>query len=428
MLMRQWSAWTGLVGAALVTITNLPGILQADEPQFAEFHVGIDQGDIKGADQRALQAAIDHVAGLGGGTVHIGPGRYLMRNALTLRDNVQIIGVPGKTVLAAGKGFSTRLAADGDCNERQITLADPSGFRVGDGVSIDDNRCGGGFGVTTATLTARLDANTFRISTPLYLDYMVSNQATARLVFPIVGGWKVRNVTIEGLTIDGNRAQSKPLNGCRGGGIYLFECQIITIRNCVVRAYNGDGISFQVSDHVTVEDCLSENNHGLGLHPGSGSGYPVLRRNRSIGNSGDGLFVCWRVKHGVFENNEMRDNQGNGISIGHKDTDNVFRHNTCRGNGAAGVLFRNESEAMGAHRNVFEDNALLDNGVSGKEGPSIAIDIRGYHHDLVFRRNTIGCSNSGGAVIGIRSNSNARGLKTEENRFLHVQQELVTEK
>lgn len=154
----------------------------------AQIHVGVDQGDFRGSDHRALQAAVDYVAKLGGGTVRIGPGRYQMRNALTLRDGVHIAGVPGQTVLVACVGARSRLACDGDCNERQITLADPSAFRVGDGVSIRDDQYGGGFEVTTATLTAQVDDHTFRISAPLYLDYLVSKNAVACLTFPVVGG------------------------------------------------------------------------------------------------------------------------------------------------------------------------------------------------------------------------------------------------
>jgi parallel beta-helix repeat protein len=396
----------------------------AKEVRHAEIRVGIDEGDIKGADNRALQTAIDYVAGLGGGTVHIGPGRYLMRNALVLRDNVNVLGVPGKTVLAACDGFKSRLAADGDCNERQITVIDPSGFRVGDGVSIEDDNSGG-FTVTTATLTAQVDANTFRISMPLYLDYLMSKNATAKLTFPVVGGWKVKNVVLDGLTIDGNRARAENLNGCKGGGIYLFESEAVTIRNCAARDYNGDGISFQVSDRVTVEGCLSENNAGLGLHPGSGSQSPVLRHNRSLGNGTDGLFVCWRVRHGLFEDNEVRGNKRFGISIGHKDSDNLFRRNTVVGNTDAGVFFRNETEPMGAHRNVFEDNRILDNGVNAKG----SVVIRGYHHDLVFRRNTIGFTSPVSKPIpGIYSSKVAKNLKAEDNQFLNVKTEIETEK
>jgi parallel beta-helix repeat protein len=385
-----------------------------------EIRVGIDEGDLRGADNRALQAAVDYVAGLGGGTVHVGPGRYSMRNALILRDNVRILGVPEKSVLVACDGAISRLACDGDCNERQITLDDPSAFRVGDGVAIGDDSHGWGFGVTTATLTSQVDRNTFRISMPLYFDYMVAQKAVARLAFPVVGGWQVRNAAVHGLTIDGNRERSERLDGCRGGGIYLFECEEITIRNCIVRRYQGDGISFQVSQRVTVEECLAEQNGSLGLHPGSGSQHPVLRRNRSVGNGRDGLYVCWRVKHGLFEANEMRDNGGAGISIGHKDTDNRFVGNTIVGSGGPGLLFRNESEAMGAHRNVFEGNTFLDNATAADAVPA-AVQIQGPHHDLVFRGNKIGFSKSrSGTHAGILASPEARGLDAEGNEFVGV--------
>jgi parallel beta-helix repeat protein len=398
-------------------------------PQRPEIRVGFDEGDLRGGDNRALQAAVDYVAGLGGGTVRIGPGRYAMRNALVLRSNVHLVGEAARTVLAASDGLKVRLAADGDANERQITVEDDSGLRVGDGVSIQDRGSGGGFAVTTATLTARVGPNTFSLSQPLYLDYMVSQQATACLAFPVIGGWQVRGVTIEGITIDGNRERSEYLNGCRGGGIYLFECEDVTIRNCTVRDYKGDGISFQVSSHVTVEDCLVANCGGLGLHPGSGSQSPVVRRNRSLGNGQDGLYVCWRVKQGLFEHNEIRGNQRVGISIGHKDTDNLFRHNTIEENADAGVLFRNESEAMGAHRNVFEDNRIVDNGQAAKGSAArVAIVLRGHHQDVVFRRNTIGNSSPGAAATGILASPQATGLVVEGNEFVNVKAEVEREK
>jgi hypothetical protein len=423
-----------LPAVGLCLIACLSSLARADTPrtpslQRAEIRVGIDEGDLRGNDHRVLQAAIDYVAQLGGGTVHVGPGRYLLRNALKLRDNVQVIGVPGETILAACDGFVSALAADGDANERQITVEDRSGLRVGDGVSIQD-RGSSGFEVTTATLTAQTGPNAFQISAPLYLDYLVSREASARLVFPVVGGWSVKHAGVEGLTIEGNRGKAQPLNGCRGGGIYLFECEQITIRNCVVRNYPGDGISFQVSSHVTVEDCLSEKNEGLGIHPGSGSQFPVVRRNRSLANGSDGLFVCWRVKHGLFEENEIRGNLRAGVSIGHKDTDNLFRGNTITNNAGAGVLFRRESEAMGAHRNVFENNRIIDNATAADQSSGgAAIVIQGPHHDLVFRDNQIGNSrpdSPGG--IGILTSPEARNLEADGEQFLNVQTRIETKK
>jgi parallel beta-helix repeat protein len=364
---------------------------------------------------------VDRAAALGGGTVRIGAGRYLLRNALTLRSNVRITGEPGKTVLAAGDGFRSDLACDGDCNERQITVADPSGFRVGDGVAVRDQGSSSGFEVTTATLTARVDERTFTISRPLYLDYMVSRKASAALSFPLVGGWDVENASVENLVLEGNRSTHVPLDGCRGGGIYLFQSKNVTIRNCIVRGYGGDGISFQVSEDVLVEDCLAEGNTGLGIHPGSGSQRPVVRNCRSVGNGGDGLYVCWRVKHGRFEGNEIEGNEGAGVSIGHKDTDNVFRNNRILANKRTGVLFREESEPMGAHRNVFERNLILDNG-------GAAITIRGRHRDVVFRDNVLGRSATGDSrKIGLSLGKGAPEVRSEGNRFQNVSVELERE-
>src|SRR5262245_33569851 len=75
------SAVHALSLAAVLCLTFSAVAEQALPPaQLAEVRVGIDEGDIRGSDQRVLQSGVDYIAGLGGGTVHIGPGRYLMRN------------------------------------------------------------------------------------------------------------------------------------------------------------------------------------------------------------------------------------------------------------------------------------------------------------------------------------------------------------
>ncbi len=54
--------------------------------------VGPHRADMVGSDQKAIQAAVDYVARLGGGTVRILPGTYRMRNAVYLRSRVRIVG------------------------------------------------------------------------------------------------------------------------------------------------------------------------------------------------------------------------------------------------------------------------------------------------------------------------------------------------
>src|SRR3954464_4072709 len=309
--------------------------------------VGRSGADLIGADNRALQAAVDYIAGLGGGTVEIGEGEYLMRDSLHLRSDVTVRGRKGKTILRKADAVVSPLALDGDFGEQQVTVQSASGFDVGGGVAIWDDRAGG-FHTTVARITGRR-GHTFAIDAPLMADCLVSAHAKAATVFPVVSGKDIEGAVVADLVVEGNKDANAPLNGCRGAGIYLYRGFGTTIRGCVVRNFRGDGISFQQSNDVTVVDCVSEDNTDLGLHPGSGSQRPVVRNCVARRNGTDGLFLCWRVRHGVFEGNQLEDNGQAGISIGHKDSDNVLRDNRVARNGACGVLFREESAGMSPH-------------------------------------------------------------------------------
>jgi parallel beta-helix repeat protein len=375
--------------------------------------VGLQGADINGADDRALQAAVDYVAGLGGGTVEVGAGEFLMRDSLHLRSFVTVRGVPGKTILRKARAASSPLALDGDYGEEQITVANPDGFHVGHGVAIWDKNSGG-FHTTVARITGQ-NGRTFSIDTPLNADCMVSDKAQAATVFPVVSGCNIEGARLENVIIDGNKDENVSLNGCRGGGIFLYRGFGAVIENCLVRHYHGDGISFQQSNDVLVQGCVSEDNAGLGLHPGSGSQRPVIRDCIARRNGEDGLFLCWRVKHGLFEKNILENNGRYGISIGHKDTDNLLQNNQVRSNQQDGVFFRNETEGMAGHRNRLENNVIENNGL---KADAAGIRVRGQTKDLVFRNNIIRDTRSSEArkqSVGIRIEEPAGEVILEGN-------------
>lgn len=394
---------------------QLPRAMHSRMDERPRITVGIQSGDIIGSDHRALQAAVDYIAGLGGGTVEIGPGEFLMRDSLHLRPNVSVIGTPGRTILRKAKAAVSQLGLDGDFGEEQITLVSPEGFQVGDGVAVWDNNAGG-FHTTVGRITGRR-GNTFSISMPLNADCLVSQKAQAATVFPVISGYHADGVRLANLTIEGNRTENIALNGCRGGGIFLYRGFGAVISNCVVRNYHGDGISFQQSNDVLVQSCVSEENAGLGLHPGSGSQRAVIRECVARGNGEDGLFLCWRVRHGLFEKNVMENNGRFGISIGHKDTDNLLRENVVRSNHGDGVFFRNESLGMAGHRNRLENNLIENNGV--KE-PASGIRVRGETKDLVFKGNIIRDTRAVEArkqSVGIRIEEAAGAVHLEGNQI-----------
>ncbi len=375
--------------------------------------VGLRDADIVGADNRALQAAVDYVASLGGGTVEIGAGEYLMRDSLHLRPGVTVRGQGEQTILRKAKAAVSPLELDGDYGEEQITLKNPDGFQIGDGVAVWDQNAGG-FHTTVARIIGG-NGNTFAISLPLNADCMVANGAQAATVFPVISGYNAEGVRVESLTIDGDKDENVPLNGCRGGGVFLYRCPGAVISQCLVRRYNGDGISFQQSNDAQVLDCVSEDNASLGLHPGSGSQRPLVRGCTARGNGDDGLFLCWRVKNGVFENNTLEANGRYGISIGHKDTDNLLRGNHVLGNHEDGVFFRNETEGMAGHRNRVEDNLIENNGV---ERAAAGIRVRGETQDLIFKGNTIRDTRAGTErrqTTGIALEKSVGAVHTDNN-------------
>ena len=59
---------------------QLPHAMHSEMSERPTITVGRAGADLIGADNRALQAAVDYVAGLGGGVVEVGEGEYLMRD------------------------------------------------------------------------------------------------------------------------------------------------------------------------------------------------------------------------------------------------------------------------------------------------------------------------------------------------------------
>ncbi len=367
-------------------------------PEGVRIRVGQAAGaELVGCDQRALQAAVDYVAGLGGGLVEVGPGAYTMRDSLHLRSGISVVGAGEGTVLRKAPAVVSPLLTDADYGEEAITVRDGAGFDPGCGVAIWDER-GQGFHVTVARIAealpaeepgshatdrpaalraghgiggwdainaaggANTQARTVRVTVPMQADYSFQRGGQAATIFPIVSGYHLANVSIASLTIEGAGTADPILNGCRGGGIFLYRCHDVTISDCTVRDYRGDGISFQTSHDVRVERCVCTGNAGLGIHPGSGSQRPVVLDCRSLGNDKIGLYVCWRVKDGHFARLLLRNNGQDGLSIGHKDTDNVFEDVKSEGNGRYGLHFRDEPAAMAAHRNRFLRTQVAGNG------------------------------------------------------------------
>ncbi len=370
--------------------------------------------DVVGAGNVALQKAADLLKP--GDTLLIGEGTFTMENSLFVPSGVTVRGVAGKTILKKNAGVRTALAEDGDYGESAIAVAEPGKFHEGMGITILDDAQARGWDVSVTAVTG-LKGPYLLIRPPTVRDYnFETKNARVTNTFPILCVMNAEKVVIEDIIVDGNREENDYLDGCRGGAIYLNMVRDVTVRNCVARNYNGDGISFQISDGVKVINCESYGHAGFGAHPGTGSANALVKGCKLHDNGDIGLYLCWRVRHSRFEDNQIENNGNHGISIGHKDTDNEFVNNTITKNGVSGVWFREEPVKNSGHRNTFRKNRVLDNGgAKGGYGFFIAKNVDG----TVIENNRIADTRASGKTqrVAIQKAPGAGSVKVAGNEI-----------
>jgi nitrous oxidase accessory protein NosD len=337
-----------------------------------------------------------------------------LRNAIQLPSGVRLIGSGADTVVTKIASRSTALADDSDWYDREITLEDARGFQLGDGVVLRaTNPDHGGPIVIKRTLVAR-SGNRFRLDTGLRENLWMSGKPTCASLFPLLTAERAADVVIENLTLDGDKANNERLDGNYAGCVFLQDCNRFTLRGVTARNYNGDGISFQITHDVIVENCHSHDNADLGLHAGSGSQRPIMRDNR-LERNGIGLYFCWGVKYGLATKNVVVENRNYGISIGHHDTDNVIVENTVRESGKIGVIFRDESRGKDfwPNRNRLESNCVENSG--GDRG--VAIAVEGKTRELKIRGNHLRESRGAAGRCGLKLAKEVGAIELVDNTF-----------
>lgn len=388
----------------------------------AEITVGSKNADIKGNDGKAIQAAIDlaairHIPG-----VRVKKGIYGCKNTIMLRSGVKLSGEGARTVIRREPVRKSFLIRNVNHYERAISVQHPGLFEPGDGVTIR--------GVWSKTReSAAVHATVIgKDGHVLFLDkpYIGENfwlevgPAKVSTLVPLVRGEDVEDILVQDLQVDGNIPVTGMEAGC-GGGIYLKNCRRATIRNVYSHNNNGDGIGFEISDDVIVEDCLVENNM-MSVHAGSGSlrmcvRHNILRKNRY------GFFFCWGIQQGLLENNEIRDNATYGVSVGFEDSHNVIRNNRITGNGEVGIYFRGgHHPGQSPCDDTAEGNVIENN---GPRNNAVAIKISSTSDDIRIIGNRILENRKGRKSTAILIEESVRKVFMEENEIKGFRKDIV---
>ncbi|MBN2594499.1 MAG: right-handed parallel beta-helix repeat-containing protein [Sedimentisphaerales bacterium] len=377
--------------------------------------VGQAEGDLQGDDDKIIQAGIEYLHRLGGGTLKVLPGVYNLRNAVYMHPNITLRGSGEQTVLRKTSSVVTALARDSDWFEYGVQVEESKGFVPGGGIMLRSKTGPGDwqFDVLRATITA-VEGDVIFLDRLTEENFWLEKEATAATIFPILTAENVDDVVVEDIVLDGSSDENEHINGNFAGGVFIQHCNRWSFKNVTSRNYNGDGFSFQVCDDIRFLNCKAINNTDLGFHPGSGSQRPVFEKCLSRGNS-EGIFFCWSVSDGLAENCVLSENSRYGISIGHRDTDNIIRRCTIERNGQVGVLFRNEAnEFRSGSRNRIENCIIRDNG-SKEQG--VGIDIQGKTRDIAVHNTKFENKSGKNQNIGIRIGRDAERIMLQNNTF-----------
>ena len=353
-----------------------------------------------------IQRAINAVASRGGGTVVLEAGDYTITEPVRMAPDVRLVG-DGKVTLRRLPTLAvSELLCDVDVGQYVFTPAHPERFKPGMAVCFHDRKRGFARGTHTVTVTDVRDGHVY-FDTMNDSDRLAENDAVAMQYHPMVLGVDAHRAMVENLVVDGAMDDTPPKGRePRTLGVYFYHSRMCTVRGVEACNMYGDGICFgKASLHMTVEDCHTHHNYHYGIHPGSHSARPIVRRCHIHDNGSDGLYICWGISHGVFEDNDIHDNGRrewrSGISIGHKDTDNLLQRNTVRHNAKFGICVRIKTAANGAHRCLWRENVIENNGHDPADMPdyvrklpadelvSCGVFLNGTTDGLVFERNVI---------------------------------------
>jgi hypothetical protein len=256
-----------------------------------------------GSDNACIQAAIDYVNGLGGGSVLIREGTYSIVATINLYSNINIIGIGLKTIIQAATGSTyTRII-------------------YGSGVS----------NVVTRDMT--IDGNNCDIAAGIHFETSSSNIQLSYLY--------VKNC--------GSTDGKEPI------GIAFGVSSDVVISDCIMDNNYHYGMSLYQINRAVVNNCISKNNGRSGFGVGGaaqGDSSNITINGNVAYNNGYNGFWCRCADYLVISDNNIHTStnyQGiNLVDVRYV----VISNNTIKNCGQHGILVDNN---VGVSKEIIID-------------------------------------------------------------------------
>lgn len=338
-----------------------------------------------------LNTLVANVSALGGGTIYLGAGTYILTEAITGKSSVSIVGISpsATTIYCAASAYNLSFAGTSVYTTGTITAA--SGVNItGSGTTWTGNVTAGQylFLGTRWYKIATVTDNTHIVLSEGYGDN-VTLPSTYRIATPIV------DVVISNLTITGSS----------GTGIEFTDALDIQINN-VVSVSNNKGFTFTNLSRMTLDKVLAAANTSSGYEmtniglcdwssvnsSNNGANGFLMSNIKTISgllsgtaNTGDGFNITTGVN--LDFTLEASGNGGQGVEL----------VSACNSNNISGFVSGNTSD--GIKLTGTDDNNLLnDLQVTGNGG--WGINIANANCDINVLIGVICAGNSSGSLTG----------------------------
>ena len=136
-----------------------------------------------------------------------------------MKSNVNLVGAGKQTILQKTAGVQTRFVVDADYGELKLTVENSDGFEIGMKVQITDKNKSSCWDVSTAYITD-IQENVIYIGDYLIRDYRADQEGLISNASSVIEVIDAENVSISGLTADGNRSENYRADGCNSCLLY----------------------------------------------------------------------------------------------------------------------------------------------------------------------------------------------------------------
>lgn len=319
----------------------------------------------KGVDDQVLINAA--IASLARGSLFFAPDAiFSLSGQINLKSDVALIS--NGAIIKNIDQVTSPLAQAAAAGQKLVKVVSTTGFNPDMQVEMRNAA------YWESVVIANVDplTNTLTTKTNLVNSYAPADTVFSNFSFLV--GTGVSNISLRGLTVEGNKAnniQSNDTNYAQNG-VEFNNSSSVSVQDCYLHAGNRHGILYSNTPSSSIINCICNawEEHGIDIFALPGGQTPPLLDTGIIGCTANDNAWCGIQLHrgsGVTgTNNKCARNGMYGICAGREYAhDNSFSTNTCVDNQMSNIMVEGHSHNISLVGNIARDGMITSGGGDG---------------------------------------------------------------